>query len=288
MNKFESNIINIYGNNGKAWLADLPNIISKIANDWRLSDLKPVDIQNYSYVLSGLKDDCPIILKLGLDIEGLNREASALLAFESFGAVRIIDYYDGALLLERAVSGVSLKTYFPDHDLKAIKIASAVIKKLHQAPLPVNKFPNVNDWLIALDTEWDIPYTYLNKARILKTQLLATANNTVLLHGDLHHENILQHYDAWLVIDPKGVIGENAYEVAAFIRNPIPELLTALNLKDLINARIVKFAELLDIDKQRIEEWCFVQAVLSWTWTLEDKGNIEYFKNLSEILHINS
>jgi len=31
--------------------------------------------------------------------------------------------------------------------------------------------------------------------------------------------------DGWVAIDPKVVIGEPAYEVAAFIRNPMPALL---------------------------------------------------------------
>lgn len=43
--------------------------------------------------------------------------------------------------------------------------------------------------------------------------------------SDLHHDNILQNGHAWVVIDLKGVIGEPAYEVSAFIRSPIPELL---------------------------------------------------------------
>lgn len=47
-----------------------------------------------------------------------------------------------------------------------------------------------------------------------------------MLHVDLHHDNILQNGNEWLVIDPKGVVGEPAYEVAAFIHNPMPELLT--------------------------------------------------------------
>lgn len=75
--------------------------------------------------------------------------------------------------------------------------------------------------------------------------------------GDLHHDNILQNSDdearysfsdgGWLVIDPKGVIGEQAYEVAAFIRNPIPELLTHDDAPTIIHNRITRFAELLEL-----------------------------------------
>ena len=89
---------------------------------------------------------------------------------------------------------------------------------------------------MVLDSDLKIPAQTLQKARKIRDQLLKMAMLDVLLHGDLHHDNILQNGDdearhsfsdgGWLVIDPKGVIGESAYEVAAFIRNPMPELLT--------------------------------------------------------------
>ena len=116
----------------------------------------------------------------------------------------------------------------------------------------------------------NIPNHYLQKARKLRDQLLQTSEADVLLHGDLHHDNILQNGDDWLVIDPKEVIGEPAYEVAAFIRNPIPELLTHADAPNIILNRITRFAELLELPSQRILDWCFVQAVLSWVWSIED------------------
>jgi streptomycin 6-kinase len=89
-----------------------------------------------------------------------------------------------------------------------------------------------------------------------------------LLHGDLHHDNILQNGKDWLVIDSKGVIGESAYEEAAFIRNPMPELLTHDNTPNIIPNRITRRAGLLELPSQRIFDWYFVQAVLSWVWAI--------------------
>ncbi len=78
MNTFHSNIINIYGEKGKAWIYELPQIISAISSRLDLRDLKEVTNLTYNYVLSGLQGNNPIILKLGLDSEGLAREAFAL------------------------------------------------------------------------------------------------------------------------------------------------------------------------------------------------------------------
>ncbi len=307
MISFEKNIINTYGDQGKTWLNDLPKIVDAVSTHYGLSAVQPLDNLSYHYVLSGLQDNRSIILKLGLDQKGLKQEAAALQAFEGFGSVSVLGQKPGALLLERAVPGTSLKSYFPSRDNEAIQIACAVMKRLHQAPAPnTGLFPAMQDWLAILDKPWDIPNQYLEKARTLRTKLLATSNKTVLLHGDLHHDNILQHGDGkarqssrppkcvstkedsdggWVVIDPKGMMGEPAYEVAAFIRNPIPELLASAAVLDIIKHRIQVFSKLLGIDSQRMSEWCFVQAVLAWVWALEDGGDSDSFKQLTDIFN---
>lgn len=146
-----------------------------------------------------------------------------------------------------------------------------MIKRLHKAPIPnTHAFPHIKDWLEALDGDLKIPVQTLQKAREIRDQLLRTAIPDVFLHGDLHHDNILQNGENWLAIDPKGVIGEPAYEVAAFIRNPMPELLTHDDAQKIIHNRITRFAVLLELPAKRILDWCFVQAVLSWVWAIED------------------
>jgi streptomycin 6-kinase len=283
---FESNIINIYGKKGQQWLGDLPKLITQVEVTYGLSNLKPVEALSYNYVLSGFQGSKAIILKLGLDIDGFKREAAALMAFSGFGVVEVLSENNGLLLLECAVPGVSLKSYFPEKDDEAINITANVIKRLHQVPIPSHHpFPHIKDWLAALDKEWNIPHKYLQKARKLRDQLLKTAEPDVLLHGDLHHDNILQNGDDWLAIDPKGVIGESAYEVTAFIRNPIPELLTHADAPNIIHNRITRFANLLGIPAKRILDWCFVESVLSWIWNIQDKLDTEYFVNLTKIFN---
>jgi streptomycin 6-kinase len=287
MQALERNMINIYGEKGKRWLADLPNLILNIGSTYGLSNLQPVKNLSYNYVISGLQGSQAIILKLGLDSDGFKQEATALNAFAGFGVVKMLAENEGLLLLERALPGDSLKSYFPKLDDVAIRICAQCLIQLHKAPLPeANIFPHIKDWLAILDKNWDIPENYLEKARQLRDSLLQTSNKEVLLHGDLHHDNILQSHNGWLVIDPKGVIGEPTYEVAAFIRNPLTLLDDLQNItavQAIIQNRITRFSELLDLPSQRILDWCFVQAVLSWAWALEDQGDVTYFKNLTAL-----
>jgi streptomycin 6-kinase len=265
MNAFEQKIISIHKQRGKAWLEELPGIVRQLSEEWKLNRLKSVDNLSYNYVMAGFQNNVPIILKLNPDGESLRRETKCLREFSGHGAVLVINEKEGAMLLQRAVPGTSLRGYFPDRDDEAVRIAIGVMQRLHQASIRYkSEFPTIEDWLAILDKDWDIPSEILRKARGLKKELLRTSGKRVLLHGDLHHDNILSNSDEWLAIDPKGVIGEAAFEIAPFIFNP--EKLTP----DIIFRRINLFSQLLGLSAERITKWCFVQAVLSWAWDLED------------------
>ncbi len=84
-------------------------------------------------------------------------------------------------------------------------------------------------------------------------------------------------------IDLLAELGEPAYEVAAFIRNPIPELLNHADAPNIIHNRVIRFSELFELPPQRILDWCFVQAVLSWAWSLEDGCDTDCFERTTRI-----
>ena len=112
----------------------------------------------------------------------------------------------------------------------------------------------------------------LDRAEGLYAELSASQGPRVLLHGDLHHYNILE--DArrgWLAIDPKGVLGERAFEAGAMLRNPLGEMRQFADAA-IISRRTAILTELLGLDRQRILGWAFSQAVLSALWSIEDGG----------------
>jgi streptomycin 6-kinase len=94
----------------------------------------------------------------------------------------------------------------------------------------------------------------------------------VLLHGDLHHWNVLRaQREPWLVIDPHGVIGEPAYETGALLRNPNDRLLDLPDPPRTLSRRVDILSERLGFDRQRIIGWAMAQAVLSAIWSVEDR-----------------
>jgi len=112
-----------------------------------------------------------------------------------------------------------------------------------------------------LPTEGCLPLDqYFEEPDPLLDELTRTSPAKVFLHGDLHHGNILRNEEAWTVIDPKGLVGDPHYEPIAFLRNPYAWLATVSDLLSLIRARILRFAEDLNLDPWRIAAWGLIDS----------------------------
>ncbi len=255
--KFEQNILNIYGTKGKKWLANLPNIIKSIAAEWDLNSLKSVDNLSMNYVASGFQGEQKVILKLSLDAELIGNEYEALTALSNYGAVQVLAHKEKTLLLKKLSPAISLKTYLPDRKTEALKIACEVAQKLHQAPLPANiKLPSIEERFSLLDKDWPIPSDFLTLARKFRDEIFSKYQIRKVLHGDLHHDNILQDSNAWKVIDPHGVIGFPINEVWAFVQD--------------IDKDIPYIANYFGFDIEDVKKCYFMHAVLSAVWAMED------------------
>ena len=68
------------------------------------------------------------------------------------------------------------------------------------------------------------------------------------------------------------MVGEPAYEVGALLRNPIPQILSEPQPRQILTRRVDQLAEELGFDRQRILAWSFAQAVLAAWWSYEDHG----------------
>jgi streptomycin 6-kinase len=89
------------------------------------------------------------------------------------------------------------------------------------------------------------------------------------LHGDLHHDNILSSGRGWLVIDPKGVFGDPAYDLANVFINPIKANNMAAD-PHRIAARADILSERLGYSRKRLLGWAAAHAALSACWDLAD------------------
>lgn len=288
MKKFIANMRTLHGKAGQVWLDSLPETVGLLSDKWQLSALKPFSNLTYHYVLAGERNNRPVVLKIGFDQAVVRQEAAALRTFDGQGCVKLLvhDETHGALLVEWLVPGTTLSTYFPAREKESVEIASGIVKKLHHVEQPdLSQFPTVESWLLTLDKPWAVPQKQLNKARLLRDQLLATAAKPILLHGDLHHDNILfdQARNSWCAIDPKGVVGEFVYDLGTFVRNPDNLLRKRSHAKQIIKTRIDLVVAQLNLDPTRIRDWGFVQSVMAACWDLEDGGKADNWLAIATI-----
>ena len=83
------------------------------------------------------------------------------------------------------------------------------------------------------------------------------------------------HRESWLAIDPKGVIGEPAYEAGALLRN-LPAM---SDPKEITIKRLDILSASLNLDRRRLCAWALAQAVLSAWWSIED-GESEWYPSI--------
>ena len=241
---------------------------------WRVVTDRSLRASPTALVAFGDIDGRPVVVKLARG-DDERRAAAALCHYAGHGAVRLLAAKEGALLLERAVPGVPLTARVHDgRDDEATSILCEVIAALHRPEPPRGGFPGVAAWGSALDAEPPadrrLPTAMLDRARGLQRDLVSSQQNERLLHGDLHHDNVvLDAARGWLAIDPKGVIGEPAYEVGAALRNPAGDP-RRFAVPSILDRRARTFAERLGLERERIFAWGYSQAVLAALWAIED------------------
>lgn len=196
--------------------------------------------------------------------------------FTGQGAVRILDHHKDALLLERALPGESLaELSATGRDEEAMRILCDTLAVLHRRLPPGSDFDGVEDWGGGFARYRRSQKDALDRALVESAEdvfgrLAASQGERRLLHGDLHHHNILHDRTrGWLAIDPKGVLGEPEYEVGAALRNPValPEVFAD---PATIDRRLGIVTERLGFDGARVLGWGFAQAVLAAIWAGED------------------
>ena len=276
-------ILELYGERGAEWLERLPATIAECERRWSLKVLPPFQPLSYNYVAPAVRaDGAEVVLKLGVPNPELRTEIEALRLYEGRGIVRLLnaDAEKGILLLERLRQGVPLSSL--EDDEQATTIAAQVMRQLWRPAPPDHPFPTVAKWGLGfrrLRAEFNggtgpFPRALVVAAETLFTELLASSAEPVLLHGDLHHENILSaERQPWLALDPKGVVGEPAYETGALLRNPFPHLLAWPNVHRILARRVDQLTEELRFDRERLVAWGLAQAVLSAWWDYEDHGH---------------
>jgi len=277
---FVANITHTLGDAGRAWLERLPALIAACERDYALSLGPPFEL-SYNYVAPALRSDgSEAVLKLSPHGRDFRNEIIATREFAGRGMVRLLeaDPGRGVALLERLRPGAMLAALDASDDTQT-EIAAAVMRQLRRDPPSGHGLPSPRDWFDSFARHREehggsgpLPSALFEHAEGVYRDLLDSTGAPVLLHGDLHHYNILSAGRApWLAIDPHGLVGDPVFEVGAFFGNPL-DIAARADLPRMLDRRARILAERLGFDRRRVVDWGFAYQVLSAVWSAENGG----------------
>lgn len=238
---------------------------------WNLRGDGDVIVTPRAQLLPVIKDGAPAMLKLS-DVE----DGGAVLEWwDGDGAARVLASDEGALLMERATGSASLSAMSRGaQDDAACRILCQAADALH-APRgkPLPELTPLVEWFgelaSAAATHGGILHRSVNAARAL----LDNPRDVVVLHGDLHHDNVLDFgARGWLAIDPKGLLGERGFDFANIFTNPdlADPSQPVATVPGRFARRLKVVTEASGLERQRLLLWILAWTGLSAAWFISD------------------
>jgi streptomycin 6-kinase len=219
-----------------------------------------------SELMPGTCQGLPVMLKIAM-VEEEARGAALLQWWGGRGAAPVLARDERVILMERATGTRDLAALAGSgQDAAATEILVRTTLALHNRPAPTVqdgvRLVSLRDWFRdLLATDSDDPL--LQRAADLAERLLSatTPEDIVVLHGDIHHGNVLDFGDRWAVIDPKALIGHRAFDFSNILCNPTEPV--AL---DNLAARLHAISRQVGIAPVMLAEWTIAWCGLSLAW----------------------
>jgi streptomycin 6-kinase len=280
------------GPDADAWIERVPRELPELAKRWSLTLGEPFDAETISYVLRAERvDGTPVVVKVlypHFPETPFAQEAAGLRMWDGRGIVRLLDADTelGAQLLERAMPGTSALELSDDD---ALSVAADVLHRMWSAPAaphaairPLTEQAHI--WATEIERDWNAAgqayeRELLERARTTLGRLAddlkrRPEKELVLVHGDLHHGNVLRaEREPWLAIDPKPMLGEREYDVRAPLCDRREALFADADPSSRLRRRLdVLLGALGDIDVERALAWAFAVELTWCTPGLGDPG----------------
>jgi streptomycin 6-kinase len=243
-----------------AWLDQLPSLVAQLMRRWSLSVGEPFPA-SAAWVAPAIRDDgTRAVLKINMPHFEAEHEIEGLRFWAADPTVRLLEADDdvGALLVERCIPGTSLRS-MPESEQD--RILAGLLRRLRRIPAPPNDFRPLS-WMVVRWCEetradaarWPDSALVEDGLQVFE-ELAASGAHRFLLATDLHAGNVLRaEREPWLVIDPKPFVGDPAYDATQHLLNCRARLQTDPR------GTVTRFAELLDVDAERVGLWLFARV----------------------------
>lgn len=241
---------------------------------WNLvADGAPIATQA-SHLLPVRCDGIPAMLKIAT-MPDEQAGGAVMRYWDGEGAARVLEYDGAAILLERATGQRSLAEMARGGaDEDATRILCDAARRLHAPrPNPPAGLITLTEWFQELPPAAATHGGILARAWTAAQSLLDTPRDIVVLHGDLHHDNVLDFGPrGWLAIDPKSLIGERGFDYANIFTNPdLSDPTRPIAIEPAIFARRLEIVTAESgIDRKRLLSWILAWCGLSAAWYLSD------------------
>jgi streptomycin 6-kinase len=256
---------------GRAWLERLPVLLEECLAQWSLEVEAPFPYAYASLALparTATGDDA--VLKICFPHREAEHEGDALGHWDGNGAVRLLaqDRERWALLLERCRPGTNLREVGLE---AALDVLVGLLPRLWlPAAAPFRPLAEeAVEWMESIPRQWEgsgrpFERELVDTALAVLAELTPTQGEQVLLHQDLHADNVLRaEREPWLVIDPKPLAGEREFAAAPLVRS----FELGHSARD-VRRRLDRLTAELDLDRERALGWVFAQTV-AWSFDPE-------------------
>jgi len=255
---------------GRAWLDALPRLVRECAERWGLRLGEPFQDAFVSLPLPAtLPDRTDVVLKIQFPGRESEHEAAALAHWNGDGAIQLLarDAERHAMLLERCVPGTPLSLVSM---YQALDVFVELLPRLWKpAGAPFRSLEEEAAWWAeGLADTWEragrpFERVLLDAALDALRTLPSTQGEQVLLHQDLHGDNVLRaEREPWLAIDPKPLAEEREFGVAPVVRSS--ELGHG---RREVERRLDRLTDELGLDRDRARLWSLAQTV---AWSFEN------------------
>ena len=245
-------------------------------NRWGLTpDGEPVETHTSQLLpVVVIRDGQKAILKI-TDDDSERIGCELMVWWNGNGAAKVLAHAAGAILLERATGTESLADMsWTGNDAQACRIICHAASRLHlsrNASTPA--LTPLHHWFRDLAPAAKKHGGILTRCSAVANVLLSSPHDEVVLHGDLHHGNILDFGTrGWLAIDPKGLLGERGFDYANIFTNPdLAEPTRPVAIEpERFTQRVNIVSEIARIERQRLLMWIVAWCGLSSVWFLQE------------------
>lgn len=276
----------ICGQRGVNWLCDLPLLVRELERDWGIAVGAPFEKGEYNFVAEALlSDGAEAVLKIAppFEMTEIHGEAEFLKNRNGKGIARLIaeDRSRRALLIERVRPGITLDVHFASDPFACVDPAINVLRTLlARPPVHVSDFQVLDEWFTRFTRfrGTAFPQDRGERAMAIYERLRIQSEQIYYLHGDFHPGNIVTAGGpAYLAIDPKGVFGHLAYDIAVFLNN----LHWWQKGKHGVEAELSKalriFAKAFEIEESDLRDAAFASMVIGAWWNFDEMP--EHYEN---------